>query len=104
MERRTAFGVLTGFVLSLAVALIIALAANGRNNPGVPPDTPLVLQSAAGGASIPTPARDSPFDGLDMDGDGKLSLAEAAGYSDIVTRFHRVDRNKDGRLTIAEFD
>ena len=46
----------------------------------------------------------SAFDGLDVDGDGKLSLAEAAGYGDIVTRFHRLDRNRDGKLTKAEFD
>jgi histone H3/H4 len=39
-----------------------------------------------------------------VNGDGKLSLAEAAGYGDIVVNFHRVDRNKDGRLTKAEFD
>jgi hypothetical protein len=100
----TALGVLAGLALSLAIAFVTVIAANGRNNPGV---VQAADQSAAGGASAP-PARQSSahssFDGLDVDGDGKLSLAEAAGYGDIVTRFHRVDRNKDGKLTKAEFD
>ena len=98
----TALGVLTGFVLALAIALVIAIGVNGKDNPGVT----RTVESAAGGASAPRPGpgTQSPFDGLDVNGDGKLSLAEAAGYGDIVTRFHRVDRNKDGRLTKAEFD
>jgi hypothetical protein len=102
MELRTALGVFTGAILSLVVALTIALAVNARDNPGEPP----ITLSAAGGASAPLPSHGahSPFDGLDIDGDGKLSLAEAAGYDDVVTRFHRVDRNKDGRLTKAEFE
>ena len=64
-------------------------------------------QSAAGGASAPLQRRSSAhssFDGLDLDGDGKLSLAEAAGYGDIVTRFHRVDRNKRRQAHRREFD
>ena len=53
---------------------------------------------------MPQHSENTPFDGLDVNGDGKLSLAEAAGYGDIVTRFHRLDRNKDGKLTKVEFD
>ena len=99
----TALGVVAGLVLSLSVALVVVVAGNGTNNPGV---MRVSGESAAGGASAPlsqpaSPAHSS-FDGLDVDGDGKLSLAEAAGYGDIVTRFHRVDRNKDGKLTKAE--
>jgi hypothetical protein len=104
MDRRTALGVLAGLVLAFAAALVIVVIHNGVKNPGVEP--PQTIESAAGGASAPLPSHgaQSPFDGLDIDGDGKLSLAEATGYSDVVTRFHRVDRNKDGRLTKAEFD
>jgi len=100
----TALGVVAGLVLSLSVALIVVIAGNGANNPGM---TQVSGESAAGGASAPLsrpPSVHSSFDGLDVDGDGKLSLAEAAGYGDIVTRFHRLDRNKDGKLTKAEFD
>jgi hypothetical protein len=98
----TAFGVLAGVVLALTIAFVIAIAVNGGDDTGMAQSA----ESAASGASAPLargPA-DSPFDGLDVNGDGKLSLAEAAGSGDIVTRFHRVDRNKDGRLTKAEFD
>lgn len=100
MEVRTVLGVLTGLVLSLSVAVVIVVATNAKNFPG----DPVELQSAAGGASAPLPSRSGPFDGLDVNGDGRLSLAEAAGYGDIVKNFHRGDRNKDGKLTKAEFD
>ena len=100
----TTLGVVAGLVLSLTVALIVVIAGNGTDNPGF---MRAADASAAGGASA-SPLRpastNSPFDGMDVDGDGKLSLAEAAGHGDIITRFHRVDRNKDGKLTKAEFD
>ena len=41
---------------------------------------------------------------LDLDGDGYVSLAEAAGMDDIVTRFDRADADRDGRLSSKEFD
>ncbi len=41
---------------------------------------------------------------LDVNGDGKLSLAEVAGNAEIVTRFERADRDRDGKLTQAEFE
>jgi len=44
------------------------------------------------------------FTALDLDGDRKVSLAEAAGYAAIVVRFDRADRNRDGKLTMAEFN
>ena len=98
----TLYGVLTGLVLSLLVVFVGVLAGNGLDNPGISP----VHLSAAGGASAaPIPkASGGPFDGLDVNQDGKLSLAEAAGYGDIVVRFNRADRNKDGKLTKAEFE
>ena len=100
MEPRTVLGMLTGVILSLSVAVVIVAAANAKNLPG----DRIRLDSAAGGASARLPSSSGPFDGLDVNGDGKLSLAEAAGYGDIVKNFHRADRNKDGKLTKAEFD
>ena len=44
------------------------------------------------------------FTALDLNGDGKVSLAEAAGHAAIVVRFDRADRNSDGKLTMAEFN
>jgi len=41
---------------------------------------------------------------LDIDGDGRISKAEAAGNADMMTIFDRADRDRDGRLTQAEID
>ena len=41
---------------------------------------------------------------LDLDQDGYVSLAEAAGMGDIVTRFERADADRDGRLSAKEFN
>ena len=101
----TLLGALTGMILSIAVAVMVVVAGNGEKNPGI--GKPEMMQSAASGASAPLPhqdpARDS-FSSLDLNGDGRVSLAEAAGYGDIMTRFARVDRNKDGKLTKVEFE
>jgi hypothetical protein len=43
------------------------------------------------------------FDTLDLNGDGYVSLAEAAGHEIVVKRFDRADRNKDGKLSRKEF-
>jgi hypothetical protein len=96
----TLLGALTGLVLSLSIALVVVLAANGKKNPGIAPEA----LSAAGGSSAPLLHEDPGFGSLDLNQDGRLSLAEAAGYGDIVTRFKRADRNKDGKLTRTEFD
>jgi hypothetical protein len=98
-----ASGLLVGLILFLAMAMMGVIAVNGTNNPGIP----AAQASAAAGATAETPAngRDpSLLRSLDLNGDGKLSLAEAAGHAEIVTKFDRADRNKDGKLTQAEFD
>jgi hypothetical protein len=101
----TVLGALTGMLLTMSVAVIVVVAGNGEKNPGM--GGAEMMQSAASGASAPLPhqdpARDS-FSSLDLNRDGQLSLAEAAGYGDIMTRFGRADRNKDGKLTKAEFE
>jgi hypothetical protein len=100
----TASGILAGLILFLAMAMMGVVAVNGTDNPGV---TRSQQQPAAAGSTAERPAaapRRGSFDALDLNGDGKLSLAEAAGYSDIVTRFDRADRDRDGKLTQAEFE
>ncbi len=44
------------------------------------------------------------FSHLDIDGDGRISKAEAAGNADIMAIFDRADRDRDGRLTQGEID
>jgi len=98
----TIAGALVGLIVFLAAAVVGVVAVNGVNNPGVS----FPQASAAGGASAPRPmnGQEKGLRALDLNGDGRLSLAEAAGHSDIVIRFERADRNKDGKLTQAEFD
>ena len=43
------------------------------------------------------------FHSLDLDGDGYVSEAEAAGFREVVIRFDRADRNHDGKLSEKEF-
>jgi Ca2+-binding EF-hand superfamily protein len=44
------------------------------------------------------------FAALDLDGDGRVSLAEAAGHEQIVKHFDRADRDRDGKLSAAEYE
>lgn len=57
------------------------------------------------GATRPALPRDAGerFEALDLDGDERVSLAEAAGHAEVVAGFDRADRNRDGRLSLAEF-
>lgn len=44
------------------------------------------------------------FRHLDIDGDGFVSKAEAAGNAPATLGFDRADRNRDGKLSFAEYD
>jgi hypothetical protein len=44
------------------------------------------------------------FRHLDFDGDGFVSKAEAAGFATVTVGFDRADRNRDGKLSFAEYD
>jgi hypothetical protein len=65
-----------------------------------------------GGASAGASARRAPdasekeamFRYLDIDGDGFVSKAEAAGHEKVTLGFDRADRNRDGKLSFKEFD
>ena len=48
-------------------------------------------------------AMDGYFRSLDLNGDGYVSLSEAAGDAVVVNRFDKADRNRDGKLSPKEF-
>lgn len=54
--------------------------------------------------ALPPPDHAAEFRSLDVDTDGHVSLSEAAGNGEIVTRFDRADRDRDGRLSRKEYD
>ena len=60
--------------------------------------------ASAPSSSLPSPDRDAAFKLADMDGDGSVSKAEAAGNEQVVKGFDRADRNRDGKLTRAEYE
>jgi len=66
--------------------------------------------NASGGSSVPRAPAPMPTDkqeifrSLDIDGDGRVSKAEAAGHASVTLGFDRADRNRDGKLSFAEFD
>jgi hypothetical protein len=98
----TASGILVGLVLFLAMAMIGVIAVNGADNPGIARSQESAVAGSTAEPPVEEPKRGS-FHSLDLNADGQLSLAEAAGYGEIVTRFDRADRNRDGKLTQAEF-
>ena len=71
--------------------------------------------SSSAGASRPSSAgasqsssamsaeNEQAFKALDIDGDGQVSKAEAAGHAKVVTGFDRADRDHDGKLSRAEY-
>jgi hypothetical protein len=64
----------------------------------------LCIALATGGALAQSKSvTDKYFDELDLNGDGYVSLAEAAGNEEVVKRFDRGDRNHDGKLSRKEF-
>ena len=86
--------------LALVCALVLAFGvhADGKKS------------SASSGSSSPTlgkPAtvdRDRAFKALDLDGDGAISKAEAAGNAQLVDGFDRADKNRDGKLSRQEYE
>ncbi len=48
-------------------------------------------------------ATDAYFRSLDLNGDGYVSLSEAAGDPVVVNRFDRADKDRDGKLSPKEF-
>ena len=101
MPRRTLF------VLSLLLAgAAHADTANVREGQSQLRFLPAAAP-ASGGATAPSPPssdKQAAFRRLDIDGDGFVSKAEAAGHEQATVGFDRADRNHDGKLSFAEYD
>ena len=62
-------------------------------------------QQQKSSAGVPEPvATKQPFEKLDTDRDGFLNHTEAAGDRDAASRFHELDRNRDEKVSRAEYD
>ena len=99
MDRRAKRAI----ILAAAVALLLAsgecLAAGKAKKKS--------RDGASAGSSAPAAVlsaeKEADYRALDLDGDGVVSLAEAAGNEKVVRGFDRADRNRDGRLSRAEY-
>lgn len=62
-----------------------------------------LLAAAIAAQVLAQQATGKSFDDLDIDGDGRVSLAEAEKDVDVARAFISADANKDGYLSRAEF-
>lgn len=91
------------FVIGLSGPIVILRAADA------PSHKPSATMGPTSGtdASQSTPSLKAvgkeAFNGLDKDGDGELSKAEAQSDAPLMKTFEKVDENKDGKLDTAEF-
>jgi len=87
-------------LLGLAVLLLLGMSSYA--------DTANVAKASAlldfSIASAKDPAGEQAGLGaLDIDGDGQVSRAEAAGNAEVTLGFDRADRNRNGRVSSAEW-
>lgn len=102
MPRRTVIAL--SFLLAVAAAH--ADPANVREGQSQLRFLPAAA-SASGGTTARQPAssdKEQMFRRLDVDADGFVSKAEAAGHEAVTVGFDRADRNRDGKLSFAEYD
>lgn len=84
---------LLALCLSFIVSAALADTANVRESASV-------LDFSVAGARG---AGEEGLAALDLDGDGLVSKAEAAGHAEVTLGFDRADRNRDGRVSAKEW-
>jgi hypothetical protein len=60
--------------------------------------------SAGSSAPAQDEQKEAAFKKLDLDGDGSISKAEAAGNEKLMNGFDDADRDRDGKLSRSEYD
>lgn len=83
-------------LVTLAVAGFAAVAAAQATNPPAPPSPATPVEEER--ANI-----EAAFARADADGDGKLSVQEAARLPAVAAKFDNLDRDKDGFISHDEF-
>lgn len=81
--------------MKLVAAVLLALLGSGAHA-----DT-VNVEKSVGVLDFEVPK--TPSTGLDLDGDGQISRAEAAGHAEVTLGFDRADRNRNGRISAAEW-
>ena len=111
MFRRICVRILQKASLALSLALLAAAAwADTENVRQWQSQMQFrqVVGDASSGSSAPRPPasaqKQDVFRYLDFDGDGFVSKAEGAGHAPVTVGFDRADRNRDGKLSFAEYD
>ncbi len=91
-----------------SVMLFAALTVGGSLAQAQTPQQPSAPKFQVGpSARQPTlgpSGTDSAFDRADANQDGALSSAEAEQFPAIASRFHALDKDRNGALSRAEFD
>lgn len=93
-------------LLSLATAAY-ADTANVRKGQSQLQFRPAASSASGGSSANRAPdasEKEALFRYLDIDSDGFVSKAEAAGNEKATVGFDRADRNRDGKLSFAEYD
>ena len=98
--------VMVAVSLLLAAGAAQADTANVREGQSQLRFLPAAAAASAGATAKAPPSSDKEamFRWLDIDGDGFVSKAEAAGNEAATVGFDRADRNRDGKLSFAEYD
>lgn len=92
-------------LLSLLAGAVTATYAEApKKKPKAKSSKSSAARGSTARAPLPNPENDAAFRKFDLDGDGLVSKAEAAGNYDLIVFFDRSDRSKDGKLSRLEYD
>jgi hypothetical protein len=86
----------------VGIAFLLLLSAPARADTANVAKASELLDFNVGRIESPA-GKEAGLGALDIDGDGQVSKAEAAGNAQITLGFDRADRNRNGRISTAEW-